>query len=173
GLCLNGLKCPFKHDPARVAICHKFLNDDCTLPTGTCPLSHTPTPERVPVCVHFANAGRCRSGASCKYPHIRLGHKTGVCRDFAVLGYCAKGVDCPHQHVRECPDFAENGLCSTQGCRLPHVIRAQHKGQLDSSPETITPAGDDFIALTFDESSEEEEVDEDDNEGGQGHVDLA
>ncbi|KAJ2930837.1 hypothetical protein H1R20_g6260, partial [Candolleomyces eurysporus] len=24
----------------------------------------------------------------------------------------------------ECPDFAENGSCSTKGCKLPHVIRA-------------------------------------------------
>lgn len=48
----------------------------------------------------------------------------GVCRDFAVLGYCAQGLDCAHQHVRECPDFAEKGACTTRGCKLPHVIRA-------------------------------------------------
>lgn len=47
-----------------------------------------------------------------------------MCRDFAVLGYCEKGLDCEHQHVRECPDFAEKGACTTKGCKLPHVIRA-------------------------------------------------
>lgn len=50
--------------------------------------------------------------------------REGVCRDFAVLGYCEKGLDCEHQHVRECPDFAEKGVCTTKGCKLPHVIRA-------------------------------------------------
>ena len=55
---------------------------------------------------------------------MRVGAREGVCRDFAVLGYCEKGLDCEHQHVRECPDFAEKGACTTKGCKLPHVIRA-------------------------------------------------
>lgn len=58
------------------------------------------------------------------FPHVNVGKRDGVCRDFAVLGYCEKGYDCDKQHVRECPDFAENGTCSTKGCKLPHVIRA-------------------------------------------------
>jgi hypothetical protein len=55
---------------------------------------------------------------------VRVGVREGVCRDFAVLGYCEKGLDCEHQHVRECPDFAERSACTTKGCKLPHVIRA-------------------------------------------------
>lgn len=55
---------------------------------------------------------------------MNVGTRHGVCRDFAVLGYCDKGLDCDKQHVRECPDFAEKGACSTKGCKLPHVIRA-------------------------------------------------
>lgn len=55
---------------------------------------------------------------------MNVGARQGVCRDFAVLGYCEKGLDCDKQHVRECPDFAEKGACSTKGCKLPHVIRA-------------------------------------------------
>jgi hypothetical protein len=75
------------------------------------------------LCVHFANAGRC-TRAQCPFPHVRTGARDGVCRDFAVLGYCEEGLDCEKQHVRECPDFAERGACSTKGCKLPHVIRA-------------------------------------------------
>ncbi|PSR90569.1 hypothetical protein PHLCEN_2v4862 [Hermanssonia centrifuga] len=56
----------------------------------------------------------------------QVGRREGVCRDFAVLGYCEKGLDCEHQHVRECPDFAEKGICTTKKCKLPHVIRANH-----------------------------------------------
>lgn len=166
GVCLNGLKCRYNHNPEEVAICPKFLNDECPIPQDLCPLSHTPTPERVPVCIHFAKGGRCRNGPLCKYPHIRLGPKEGVCRDFAVLGYCGKGIECPHQHVRECPDFAATGSCLTKGCRLPHVIRAQHKKResLPATTDSVKSAtqeheeasgrGEDYISLTFDESSD-------------------
>lgn len=55
---------------------------------------------------------------------MNVGARNGVCRDFAVLGYCERGLECDKQHVRECPDFAEKGACTTKGCKLPHVIRA-------------------------------------------------
>lgn len=149
-----------------MAICPKFFNDECPLPEGSCPLSHDPTPERVPVCIHFANGARCRNGPSCKYPHVRLGPKEGVCRDFAVLGFCGNGTDCPHQHVRECPDFAATGACPTKGCRLPHVIRARHKkkpvpvqtvnNSMDLDDSSLPAQTEDYISLTFNESSEEE-----------------
>jgi hypothetical protein len=73
--------------------------------------------------VHFVNKGRCTRD-NCLFPHVNVGQRNGVCRDFAVLGFCEKGLDCDKQHVRECPDFAEKGTCSTKGCKLPHVIRA-------------------------------------------------
>jgi hypothetical protein len=60
--------------------------------------------------------------------------RLGVCRDFAVLGYCSKGLDCEHSHVRECPDFAERGECTTKGCKLPHVIRANRNRKPVSTP---------------------------------------
>jgi len=123
GACTRGLTCPYTHDPSKIAICWPFLQGSCTHTAATCPLSHDPTPERTPLCVHFANAGRC-TRSNCPFPHVRVGAREGVCRDFAVLGYCEKGLDCKHQHVRECPDFAEKGICTTKGCRLPHVIRA-------------------------------------------------
>lgn len=202
GSCNRGLTCPYQHDESKIAICWPFLQGTCPHTADTCALSHDPTPERTPLCVHFANNGRCNRD-KCPFPHIRVGLRTGVCRDFAVLGYCGKGVDCEHQHVRECPDFAEKGVCTTKGCKLPHVIRANRKRQAvgagpphvandavaSSSTETkatvnttlstgalplTTTAdnaqlGDEFISLTFHESSEsedgdEEEEDEEDSE---------
>ena len=71
--------------------------------------------------------GMCKNGDACKYPHVRLGARSGVCRDFAVLGYCEKGGDCDKEHVRECPDFAETGICEKRACKLPHVIRANRQ----------------------------------------------
>jgi hypothetical protein len=123
GSCNRGLTCPYQHDPSKIAICWKFLQGTCAKTAETCELSHDPTPERTPLCVHFNNQGRCtRSG--CPFPHVRVGVRPGVCRDFAVLGFCGQGLDCAHAHVRECPDFAERGECTTKGCKLPHVIRA-------------------------------------------------
>lgn len=58
-----------------------------------------------------------------------MGPRDGVCRDFAVVGYCDKGIDCEKQHVRECPDFAEKGVCPNRQCKLPHVIRANRRRQ--------------------------------------------
>ncbi|KIP08826.1 hypothetical protein PHLGIDRAFT_103840 [Phlebiopsis gigantea 11061_1 CR5-6] len=137
GACNRGLTCPYQHDPAKIAICWPFLQGNCPHTASTCPLSHDPTPERTPLCVHFANAGRC-TRANCPFPHVRVGAREGVCRDFAVLGYCEKGLDCEHQHVRECPDFAEKGACTTKGCKLPHVIRANRNRLPPPPPAQVT-----------------------------------
>ena len=83
--------------------------------------------------MHFANNGRCNR-PNCPFPHVRVGQREGICRDFAVLGYCEKGLDCDKQHIRECPDFAEKGSCTTLGCKLPHVIRANRNRKAAARP---------------------------------------
>ncbi|EAU90465.2 CCCH zinc finger protein [Coprinopsis cinerea okayama7 len=133
GACNRGLTCMYQHDPSKIAICWNFLQDNCPNTAETCQLSHDPTPERTPLCVHFLNKGRCTRGG-CPFPHVNVGKREGICRDFAVLGYCEKGLDCDKQHIRECPDFAENGTCSTKGCKLPHVIRANRGRKAATAP---------------------------------------
>ena len=86
----------------------------------------------------------CKNGDACKYPHVRLGARSGVCRDFAVLGYCERGGDCEKEHVRECPDFAETGVCEKKACKLPHVIRANRQQGLvnvRSAPAAVVAGG--------------------------------
>ncbi|KAH9941514.1 hypothetical protein B0H21DRAFT_547020 [Amylocystis lapponica] len=144
GACNRGLTCMYQHDPAKIAICWNFLQGNCPNTAETCALSHDPTPERTPLCVHFANNGRC-TRMFCPYPHVRVGAREGVCRDFAVLGYCAKGLDCEQQHVRECPDFAEKGACTTKGCKLPHVIRA-NRNRKPLPTATASPPMDTGVA---------------------------
>lgn len=189
GSCNRGLTCAYKHDPAKIAICWPYLQNNCPHNAETCALSHESNPHRTPLCVHFANAGRC-TRASCPYPHVRVGRREGVCRDFAVLGYCEAGIECPKQHVRECPDFAENGVCPNKFCKLPHVIRANRArkpastGVLaeagtasvsvadDLASAVAAPAttvedaqlGDEYISLTFNESEEDEESSDEDND---------
>ena len=133
----------YQHDPAKIAICWPFLQGTCTHTADACALSHDPTPERTPLCVHFANNGRC-TRTNCPFPHVRVGAREGVCRDFAVLGYCEKGLDCTKQHVRECPDFAEKGQCTTKGCKLPHVIRANRNRKA-----AVTQAGPSSATTPF------------------------
>jgi hypothetical protein len=125
----------YQHDPAKIAICWNFLQGHCPNNAETCNLSHDPTPERTPLCMHFANNGRC-TRENCPFPHVRVGTRQGICRDFAVLGFCEKGLDCDKQHVKECPDFADNGSCSTKGCKLPHVIRANRNRKSATSAAT-------------------------------------
>lgn len=187
GSCNRGLTCMYQHDPSKVAICWNFLQNNCPNTAETCNLSHDPTPERTPLCLHFLNNGRC-TREKCPFPHVNVGARYGICRDFAVLGYCEAGLDCDKKHVRECPDFAENGTCTTKGCKLPHVIRANRNrkaaapsivvANIASSTETDTSSvqpmisaedgqlGDEYISLTFNESSDEEsdEDDEDDTD---------
>lgn len=135
GMCGRGLTCKYQHDPTKIALCPLFLTEKCPYKDKPeqCSLSHDPTPERTPICVRFNSTGQCYKGSDCLYPHIRIGAKSGICRDFAVLGYCEKGASCESSHLKECPDFAETGVCKrmgikgANGCHLPHVIRANQK----------------------------------------------
>jgi len=134
-MCTCGLTCPHEHDTQKISLCPLFLADKCPHKDAPqlCNLSHDPTPERTPLCVRFNATGECYKGTDCLYPHVRVGPKKGICRDFAVLGYCEKGALCEASHLRECPDFAETGMCKKMGlkgaagCKLPHVIRANHQ----------------------------------------------
>lgn len=183
----------YQHDASKIAICWNFLQGNCTKSEDDCNLSHDPTPERTPLCLHFVNKGRC-TRENCPFPHVNLGTRNGICRDFAVLGYCERGLDCEKQHVRECPDFAEKGSCSTKGCKLPHVIRANRnrkavskitvlKTQPPNPPSSVAdpifvdsgpylPAedaqiGDEYISLTFNESESSEDESDDDSSASQ------
>jgi len=183
----------YQHDSAKIAICWNFLQDNCSKTADTCNLSHDPTPQRTPICLHFLNKGRC-TRPNCLFPHVNVGERQGVCRDFAVLGYCEKGLDCDKPHVRECPDFAEKGTCSTKGCKLPHVIRANRnrKPTSTANPASTSPGttesegdsreqrltandaqlGDEYISLTFNESESEEESEEEDDDDDEGEEDV-
>lgn len=148
GMCGRGLTCPYQHDSQKISLCPLYLAEKCPFQDApeVCSLSHDPTPERTPICTRFNTTGDCYKGASCLYPHIRVGSKTGICRDFAVLGYCDKGAMCEASHLRECPDFAETGVCKKMGlkgaagCKLPHVIRAnqQRVGIAKARPQVVS-----------------------------------
>ncbi|KAJ1991094.1 hypothetical protein H4R33_001497 [Dimargaris cristalligena] len=126
GRCSAGEKCPFIHDPNRIAMCTRFLRGACTL-GDKCPFSHDLKPERVPLCSHFQR-GLCTK-EDCPYLHIKMSADAPVCRDFVEEGFCSRGKQCDKRHVYECPDFTERGECSKPNCKLPHRAKAAQKAE--------------------------------------------
>ncbi|KAI9245919.1 hypothetical protein BY458DRAFT_528420 [Sporodiniella umbellata] len=119
GSCPKRERCTFRHDPARRAICPKFLQGKCK--ATQCRLSHTPSDPIMPHCGYFQK-GACTNDP-CLYAHVRTNPQAPVCKPFATEGFCAKGKKCQEKHVHVCPEFAEIGKCSNANCRLPHVAR--------------------------------------------------
>ncbi|KAJ1658873.1 hypothetical protein IWQ61_001966 [Dispira simplex] len=120
GRCSAGDRCPFIHDPTRVALCSRFLRGRCK-EGNKCPFSHELKPEQLPLCSHFQR-GACHN-PDCPYIHIKVSADAPVCRFFVDDGFCPHGRECPKRHVYECPEFSETGRCTRPNCRLPHYCR--------------------------------------------------
>ncbi|KAK7301442.1 hypothetical protein RJT34_12306 [Clitoria ternatea] len=120
----EGGKCPYIHDPSKIAVCTKFLNGLCSTPN--CKLTHQVIPERMPDCSYFLQ-GLC-SNRNCPYRHVNVNPKASVCEEF-LKGYCADGNECRKKHSYVCPSFEATGTC-TQGskCKLHHP-KTQSKGK--------------------------------------------
>ncbi len=191
GICKRGLSCQYKHDPAKIAICHGALTPKgCTKPPGTCLLSHDRTPNRVPHCMHYLS-GECRYGDSCFYVHSDVlrdkmaastsseqggGGGVAFCPSFSTFGWCDKGIECDKKHTWECPEFAEKGSCSRPGCRLAHVITANNTangtgaGAKTAGAEGADEAdtgemGDDMLFVRDDAAAADDAVMEDEEAG--------
>ena len=106
GRCSAGDACSSYHDPAKVALCRKFLRGECV--DAKCLLSHKINPEKMPVCAFFLR-GSC-TVAACPYRHVKVSDDAAVC-EAHITGRCTKGTACPLKHVRYCPVFAATGDC--------------------------------------------------------------
>ncbi|CDP11937.1 unnamed protein product [Coffea canephora] len=109
-------KCPYIHDPSKIAVCTKFLNGSCSNPD--CKLTHQVIPERMQDCSYFLQ-GLC-SNESCPYRHVNVNPNSPICEGF-LRGYCADGNECQKKHTYVCPAFEATGDCP-QGpkCKLHH-----------------------------------------------------
>ncbi|XP_074646263.1 uncharacterized protein LOC141902443 [Tubulanus polymorphus] len=117
GKCNRGDKCPFKHDPTKVAICTRFLRGTCKV--TDCPFSHTVSKGKMPVCSYFLR-GVCNHD-NCPYLHVKVNKGAKVCDDF-IDGFCALGDECKKQHTLICPTFWKKGKCSSGAkCRMVHL----------------------------------------------------
>ncbi|KAL0795156.1 hypothetical protein Bca101_066533 [Brassica carinata] len=122
-------KCPYVHDPSKVAVCTKFLNGLCA--NENCKLTHKVIPERMPDCSYFLQ-GLCNNEA-CPYRHVHVNPSAAICDGF-LKGYCSDGDECRKKHSYTCPDFEATGSCS-QGskCKLHHP-KKQGRGRKRKRP---------------------------------------
>ncbi|KAG7392643.1 Zinc finger CCCH domain-containing protein 3 [Phytophthora pseudosyringae] len=93
GYCKNKNECRFIHDSRRVAMCRKFLKNECTDPK--CLLSHQHDENKVPDCKMFLRGACTREG--CKYRHVKVTATAELCVPF-TKGYCPMGGSCPFRH---------------------------------------------------------------------------
>ncbi|KAG6618906.1 Zinc finger CCCH domain-containing protein 3 [Phytophthora cinnamomi] len=93
GYCKNKDACRFIHDSRRVAMCRKFLKNECSDPN--CLLSHQHDENKVPDCKMFLRGACTRDG--CKYRHVKVSAAAKLCEPFAK-GYCPEGGACPLRH---------------------------------------------------------------------------
>ncbi|KAI3984052.1 hypothetical protein MKX01_035179 [Papaver californicum] len=112
-------KCRFIHDPAKIAVCTKFLKGLCN--DTNCKLTHKVIPERMQDCSYFLQ-GLC-TNENCPYRHVNVNPDSSVCEGF-LRGYCAEGNECHKKHSYVCPQFESTGECP-QGkkCKLHHPSR--------------------------------------------------
>ncbi|CAI0609725.1 unnamed protein product [Linum tenue] len=137
-------KCPYIHDPSKIAVCTKFINGLCS--NADCKLTHKVIPERMPDCSYFLQgaalcfcsalhtivdekechsskpislAGLC-TNKSCPYRHVNVNRSASTCEGF-LKGYCADGNECRKKHSYVCPSYEAKGTCP-QGskCKLHH-----------------------------------------------------
>ncbi|KAK7320962.1 hypothetical protein VNO77_30965 [Canavalia gladiata] len=143
----DGGKCPYIHDPSKIAVCTKFLNGLCS--TANCKLTHKVIPERMPDCSYFLQ-GLC-SNRNCPYRHVNVNPKASVCEGF-LKGYCADGNECRKKHSYVCPVFEATGTC-TQGtrCKLHHP-KKQSKGKKRKRSVDQNSQGRYFCSILIDVS---------------------
>ncbi|XP_047340905.1 uncharacterized protein LOC124944639 [Impatiens glandulifera] len=120
----DGGKCPYIHDPSKIAVCTKFIKGSCSNPS--CKLTHKVIPERMEDCSYFLQ-GLCFN-KDCPYRHVNVNPNAPACEGF-LRGYCVHGDECRKKHSYVCPVFEATGSCP-QGtkCRLRHLKRRSKGG---------------------------------------------
>ncbi|XP_006822215.1 uncharacterized protein LOC100366874 [Saccoglossus kowalevskii] len=131
GKCNRGNKCPYIHDPDKVAVCTRFLRGTCK-DGASCQFSHKVSKDKMPVCSFFLR-GVCNRD-DCPYLHVNVSRKAAVCQDF-LKGYCPQGQKCKERHILECPEFSRTGRCPDgDKCKMAHRMRKRKTATVDEGP---------------------------------------
>ncbi|XP_046570028.1 uncharacterized protein LOC124278351 [Haliotis rubra] len=164
GRCRLGTRCPYKHDPNKVAVCTRFLRGTCKV--DSCPFSHKVARDKMPVCSYFLR-GLCNRD-DCPYLHVKVSKDAEVCQDF-VRGFCPRGEQCSKKHTLRCPTFAESGSCPRgKKCPMLHKRSAKRlqtnrpngsaKSDEQRQSEDVTAASDQTAASTAADTAARETV---------------
>ena len=133
GKCNQGDKCPFVHDPDKVATCRNFLKGKCNNPN--CLLRHRLDRDQMPVCYHFLK-GNC-TNENCPYAHVKVNRNAEVCPDF-LKGYCPRGNSCKMKHTDICEEFLETGTCKNgDKCKLRHIKKKRKADQISNDEQNV------------------------------------
>ncbi|GFX93778.1 zinc finger CCCH domain-containing protein 3 [Trichonephila clavipes] len=122
GRCNKGVKCPFVHDPKKIAVCTRFLRGTCK--TENCPFSHEICPGKMAICSFFL-LGSCTK-IDCPYRHETLAPDAKLCKAF-VQGYCPEGKECKKAHILVCPQFIQGNCKKGDTCAFPHPPSKERK----------------------------------------------
>ncbi|KAK3016029.1 hypothetical protein RJ639_005289 [Escallonia herrerae] len=139
-------KCPYIHDPSKIAVCTKYLNGSCS--NANCKLTHKVIPERMQDCSYFLQ-GLCSNG-NCPYRHVNVNPNASICEGF-LKGYCADCNECRKKHTYVCPTFEATGVCP-QGsrCKLHHPKKRSKGVQRKPSRQQKNARGRYFGSRTID-----------------------
>ncbi|GAB1609367.1 zinc finger CCCH domain-containing protein 3-like [Argonauta hians] len=113
GKCNKGSKCPFVHDPKKIAICYRMIRGGCKV--ENCPFYHQLSKEKMPSCSYFLK-GQCNR-ENCIYPHVKVNKNAIICEDF-LNGYCSLGEKCTEKHSLVCQKYRESQVCSHHACKF-------------------------------------------------------
>ncbi|KAH7105800.1 hypothetical protein BKA62DRAFT_687999 [Auriculariales sp. MPI-PUGE-AT-0066] len=173
-------QCPLSHESTaeRVPICVHFANNGRCNKGSQCMYPHINVGKREGVCRDFAVLGYCEKGADCDKQHIR------ECPDFAEKGSCdKKGCKLPHVIRANRTRKVDPTTGATTTLDSNNTIPAySRKGKLrpgisavsagagafvDAEPSRAvvsTSGEEEFIPLTFHESSDDDEVESEDDD---------
>jgi len=98
-------RCPYIHDPEKVAVCRKFLQGNCF--KDQCLLSHKVAPEKMPVCKYYLE-GVCAKDP-CPYRHVKVNDSAEICPEF-LKGFCPLYDKClkRHEDTKKTPKTPHN-----------------------------------------------------------------
>ncbi|CAL1274306.1 unnamed protein product [Larinioides sclopetarius] len=103
GRCNKGIKCPYVHDPSKIAVCTRFLRGTCK--NENCPFSHEICPGKMAICSFFL-LGSCTK-IDCPYRHETLAPNAKLCKAF-VQGYCPDGKQVCYILVLGCFSYCDS-----------------------------------------------------------------
>ncbi|KDQ06119.1 hypothetical protein BOTBODRAFT_39812 [Botryobasidium botryosum FD-172 SS1] len=175
--------CSLSHNPTpeRVPVCLHFANAGRCKNGDACLYPHVKLGPREGVCRDFAVLGYCEKGLDCAHNHVH------ECPDFAESGKCAtKGCKLPHviranrkKAAAESPSAAtwnqqrqQQQQQASFGKNVSSTARGMGSvgagGDVANSLATAgvqsKSASEEFISLTFHESSDEEDEEEEDDD---------